>query len=110
MNEFKFTLGSGLDCNLIPDRPLLGGLILIPSCLVRELLRFEIWQEHGSGEGEEAAGNDREDERDDEGVVRLGRDVAETGVGDGGDVDGARGEEHEAGGGVKHQKEAATHL
>jgi len=40
--------------------------------LIRQPFWFEIWQEHGPGEGEEASGNDCKDEWDDEGVVRLG--------------------------------------
>ena len=80
------------------------------SSLFRQLFWLEIGQQDGASEGEEAAGDDGEDERDDERVVGLGRDLAQAGVGDGGDVDGARGEQHEVGGAVQHQEEAAPHL
>ena len=85
-------------------------VVIHSSSLFRQLFGFEIGEEDGAREGEEAAGDDGEDERDDERVVGLGRDLAEAGVGDGGDVDGARGEEHEVGGAVQHQEEAAPHL
>ena len=78
--------------------------------LIWELLWFEIGEEDGPCEGEEAPGDDGEDERDEEGVVRLGRDLAEVGVGGGAHVDGAGGEEHEVRGRVQHQEEAAPHL
>ena len=78
--------------------------------LIWELLWFEIGEENGPGEGEETSGDDGEDERDEEGVVRLGRDLAEVGVGGGAHVDGAGGEEHKVRGRVQHQEEAAPHL